>query len=103
MRGNVYRSIDGGTTWTKVAFAAAIAINGGSVSVDGRVVLVGNNGVLAVSTDNGNSFVADNGPSVPARPGPLHRSTAAWFMWARSPRAARKARRPRTLEPTGRE
>jgi photosystem II stability/assembly factor-like uncharacterized protein len=62
MRGNVYRSADAGSNWTKVAFPSAVAINGGSVSADGRVVLVGNNGVIAVSSDNGSSFVADNVP-----------------------------------------
>jgi photosystem II stability/assembly factor-like uncharacterized protein len=62
MRGNVYRSTDAGNAWTKVAFPATVAINGGSVSADGRVVLVGNNGVLATSADNGNSFVAGNVP-----------------------------------------
>ncbi|MGE5514838.1 MAG: WD40/YVTN/BNR-like repeat-containing protein [Bacteroidota bacterium] len=56
MRGNAFRSDGDLTDWTKVETATAAALNGGRVLPDGRVLLLGNNGVLAVSADAGRTF-----------------------------------------------
>ncbi len=56
MRGHVYRSTDGGTSWTQIPIASTINFNGGSVAADGKVVLVGNGGLVATSNDNGQTF-----------------------------------------------
>jgi photosystem II stability/assembly factor-like uncharacterized protein len=56
MRGNIYRSTDRGERWTKIPFDSKSSLNGGSLSQDGRVVLAGNNGLIAVSSDDGLSF-----------------------------------------------
>jgi len=62
MRGNVFRSDDGGASWNPVPLDSKSALNGGTVAEDGRVVLVGNNGLIAVSRDNGRSFEIGKSP-----------------------------------------
>lgn len=57
MRGHVFRSDDGGETWQEVATEVQGSLFGGRVLGDGRVVLVGQNGVVLVSEDEGRSFV----------------------------------------------
>lgn len=57
MRGRIYRSTDEGGTWTLIPIASTNAINGGAVGPDGKVVLVGNNGLIATSSDAGKNFV----------------------------------------------
>jgi len=49
MRGNVFRTHDGGATWTQIPLESKSALNGGYVTADGRVVIAGNNGLVAVS------------------------------------------------------
>jgi photosystem II stability/assembly factor-like uncharacterized protein len=52
----VYRSTDLGTSWEKIPLATTISIMSGRVLADGRVLLVGNNGLLALSRDGGQTF-----------------------------------------------
>jgi photosystem II stability/assembly factor-like uncharacterized protein len=56
MRGNVYRSENGGATWTKVDVGGEQSLTGGRVLDDGRIVLVGIGGKVAISSDDGRSF-----------------------------------------------
>lgn len=49
MRGNVFRTRDGGATWTQIPLDSKSALNSGYVAPDGRVVIAGNNGLIAVS------------------------------------------------------
>jgi photosystem II stability/assembly factor-like uncharacterized protein len=56
MRGNVWRSADGGATWQEIELGTTTSINNGRAMSDGRIVLVGNSGLVAVSKDNGQTF-----------------------------------------------
>jgi photosystem II stability/assembly factor-like uncharacterized protein len=56
LRGNVYRSTDGGTNWSKIDLGLPLSITTGSVTVDGRIVLVSQAGHVLISTDDGTSF-----------------------------------------------
>ena len=62
MRGNIYRSSNQGTTWEQVPFASKATLNGGSLAADGRIVLAGNRGLLALSSDGGRTFTLSNAP-----------------------------------------
>lgn len=52
MRGSVYRSTDRGATWEKIEIGTTTSLNGGCVRSDGRIVLVGNAGLVVESSDN---------------------------------------------------
>ena len=56
LRGNVYRSGDGGVSWAKVETGLQQAIVASTVADDGRILLATSGGVLLVSTDDGISF-----------------------------------------------
>jgi photosystem II stability/assembly factor-like uncharacterized protein len=56
MRGHVFRTVDGGDHWRAVDTGTTIGFNSGRVLADGRVVLVGNSGLMAISSDDGASF-----------------------------------------------
>lgn len=56
MRGNVYRSSDLGATWTKVELGTTVALMAGRQLSSGRVLLVGNSGLLLDSKDEGQSL-----------------------------------------------
>ena len=68
LRGNVFRSEDFGDTWTQVSLKNAAGgevsstLSGGQLSADGRVVLTGVGGVVAVSDDAGRSFTVNVRP-----------------------------------------
>jgi photosystem II stability/assembly factor-like uncharacterized protein len=66
MRGHAYRSTDGAATWTLIPVAATDTFSGASVAADGKIVLAGNNGMIATSADNGQSlalqYVKDGRP-----------------------------------------
>jgi photosystem II stability/assembly factor-like uncharacterized protein len=55
MRGNIFRSEDRGATWQAVVAGSDSALFGGLAS-DGLVVLVGQNGIVLVSRDDGRTF-----------------------------------------------
>ena len=62
MRGNIYRSTDDGATWEQSPFASKATLNAGSVAADGRIVLAGNRGLVAVSEDDGKTFTLYKSP-----------------------------------------
>ncbi len=58
MRGNAFRTGDGGNTWQRVDLGGYKgALQTGSELADGTVVLAGADGMLATSNDEGRSFV----------------------------------------------
>ncbi len=59
MRGNILRSKDRGATWQAIASGTENSLFGGALAAAddaGRIVLVGQNGVVLDSHDNGHSF-----------------------------------------------
>lgn len=56
LRGNVFRSTDGGASWTKIELGLPMSITASSITADGRIVLVSQAGHVLVSKDNGASF-----------------------------------------------
>jgi photosystem II stability/assembly factor-like uncharacterized protein len=56
LRGNLYRSTDFGTTWEAVATENSNTLAGGHASVNGDIVLVGDEGTVLLSTDGGQTF-----------------------------------------------
>jgi photosystem II stability/assembly factor-like uncharacterized protein len=56
LRGNAFRSADGGTTWMKVDTKLRASIVGGTSLAPGVVVLADQGGRLAVSNDGGVTF-----------------------------------------------
>ncbi|WP_280155419.1 YCF48-related protein [Piscinibacter sp. XHJ-5] len=57
LRGSAWRSLDAGATWKPLATGVPAAINGGLFLPDGRLVLLGAQGQLLLSGDQGDSFV----------------------------------------------
>ena len=56
LRGNAYRSLNGGASWQKLETGALTTLTGGTVTKDGRIILVTLLGTLLVSQDNGATF-----------------------------------------------
>lgn len=56
MRGNVFHSEDGGVNWTKSRMPAPVSTFASARAADGRLLLVGQGGMLLASSDNGASF-----------------------------------------------
>jgi photosystem II stability/assembly factor-like uncharacterized protein len=56
LRGNAYRSLDGGKKWQKIETGLQMGIVGGTVTENGQIVLVGQSGNVLLSSDNGLSF-----------------------------------------------
>jgi photosystem II stability/assembly factor-like uncharacterized protein len=56
MRGNAFRSRDGGASWQKVETGVPVGLMGATVTEDGRIVLVSQGGHVLVSSDDGTSF-----------------------------------------------
>ena len=56
LRGNAYRSVDGGASWKPVDLSLNSSITSGTVAADGRVILVSQGGHVLVSQDNAASF-----------------------------------------------
>lgn len=56
LRGNIFLSTNLGRNWSTITNDAGATLNGGTVAEDGRIVLVGNGGVVLSSTDGGESF-----------------------------------------------
>lgn len=56
LRGNVWRSLDGGTQWSKVDTGIDAGITAGTVADDGSLVLVSQAGQVLRSSDRGASF-----------------------------------------------
>lgn len=90
LRGNAYRSADGGATWSKVDTGLPATIVAGFRTGDGEIVLADAGGRVARSADGGRTFapmklertlpiagIADAGEGRIARVGPLGASVAA--------------------------
>jgi photosystem II stability/assembly factor-like uncharacterized protein len=56
MRGNAFRSVDGGQSWKKVETGVTVGLMGETVTQDRRIVLVSQLGQLIASSDDGASF-----------------------------------------------
>ncbi|MDD2736331.1 MAG: YCF48-related protein [Desulfuromonadaceae bacterium] len=56
LRGNVFRSTNGGVSWQKVETGVQAGLTGGTITGDGKVVLVSQNGDVLVSSDDAASF-----------------------------------------------
>lgn len=56
LRGNAYRSRDGGANWQKIETGIAAGLTGATVTEDGQIVLVSQGGHIVRSTDDGASF-----------------------------------------------
>ena len=56
LRGNLYRSVDFGTSWTPVFNDNTNTLAGGSASNGNEILLVGGAGTVLHSTDGGQSF-----------------------------------------------
>jgi photosystem II stability/assembly factor-like uncharacterized protein len=66
LRGNAWRSADGGASWQRVVAGPEVALTGGTVLANGRWVLVDMAGLVLVSDDSGQSFVpAPIPPGIP--------------------------------------
>ncbi len=56
LRGNVFRSSNGGGAWKKVETGVQAGLTGGTLTEDGKIVLVSQGGDVLVSSDDGVSF-----------------------------------------------
>lgn len=56
LRGNVFLSRDGGSNWQKIETNLEVGITGGTVTADGKIVLVSQGGHVLVSSNDGASF-----------------------------------------------
>lgn len=56
LRGNAFRSADGGQTWSKVEVGLPASIVAGTTTGEGTIVLADQGGRIAVSQDGGNAF-----------------------------------------------
>lgn len=56
LRGNIFRSINGGSTWTKIESEVTGGLTGGTVMANGTIVLVSQGGRTIASQDSGASF-----------------------------------------------
>ncbi|WP_051952841.1 WD40/YVTN/BNR-like repeat-containing protein [Xenophilus azovorans] len=69
LRGNVFRTSDAGSTWTKLANAEATSVTHGQLLSDGRVVLIDQAGRVLVESVSGSGLTAlgkDDLPSLNA-------------------------------------
>lgn len=62
LRGNVFRSLRNGTPWQHVDTNSTSLINDIVLTTDDRVLLLGNNGTLLISNDDGQRFRARSQP-----------------------------------------
>jgi photosystem II stability/assembly factor-like uncharacterized protein len=67
MRGNAFRSRDGGASWQKIETGVPMGLTAGAVTGDGKIVLVSQAGHVLVSRDGGVTFaMAAVGQPTPA-------------------------------------
>lgn len=57
LRGNIFRSLDQGESWEKVESGVSTGLVDSTVTDDGRILIVGLDGTLLESKDDGASFV----------------------------------------------
>jgi photosystem II stability/assembly factor-like uncharacterized protein len=73
LRGNAFRSVDGGRHWQPVATGVRVGLNTGLALPDGRLGLVSQGGQILLSADDGASFA----PLRQAAPGPTSAAVVA--------------------------
>ena len=56
LRGNAFRSLDGGASWQKIETGLQDGVTGSSVCTEGRILLVSQSGRMLLSDNNGASF-----------------------------------------------
>lgn len=56
LRGHIFRSLENGTRWLKVNSGTSALLNAVVLTDDNRIIVLGNNGVLLVSSDDGVSY-----------------------------------------------
>jgi photosystem II stability/assembly factor-like uncharacterized protein len=56
LRGNVFRSANGGAAWQKIETGVQAGLTGATVTQDGKIVIVSQNGDVLISADDGASF-----------------------------------------------
>lgn len=56
LRGHIFVSRNGGGSWQEVASGTDIGLMGGTVTEDGRIILVSSTGQILISADNAASF-----------------------------------------------
>jgi len=56
LRGNAYRSADGGVSWQKIETGISVGLTGATVTADGRILLVSQAGQVLASSDDGRTF-----------------------------------------------
>ncbi len=56
LRGNAFKSIDGGHNWQKIETGVNVGLTGGTIMENGLIVLVSQGGQVIGSSDNGASF-----------------------------------------------
>lgn len=56
LRGNVFRSHDGGASWQKIETGIPVVLMGATVTEDGQIVIVSQAGHILMSTDGGLRF-----------------------------------------------
>ena len=56
LRGNVFRSVDGGASWSPVETGLPVSITAGTELADGRLALLSQAGHLLLSSDDGATF-----------------------------------------------
>jgi photosystem II stability/assembly factor-like uncharacterized protein len=66
LRGNAYRTTDGGASWQKVDTRVPVGLTGSALMPDGRILLVSQAGHVLVSSDSGATFA----PVATDRPAP---------------------------------
>ncbi|MHB9801085.1 WD40/YVTN/BNR-like repeat-containing protein [Pseudomonas sp. MT3] len=64
LRGNVFRSVDGGESWSQVETGLPLSITAGTQLADGRLALLSQAGHLLISSDDGASFQLQAQPSL---------------------------------------
>jgi photosystem II stability/assembly factor-like uncharacterized protein len=66
LRGNAWRSVDGGASWHKIETGVSTGLTASAVDAGGAIVLVSQSGQVLRSTDGGASFARQRYPQGPA-------------------------------------
>ncbi|PIE43601.1 MAG: photosystem I reaction center subunit IV [Gammaproteobacteria bacterium] len=81
LRGNVFRSVDLGRSWQSIDAGTDASLTGGSPGKGNNVTLVGVRGVVAVSNNSGESFIALERKDRLALSAVLHRTDQSLLLF----------------------
>lgn len=81
-RGTVYRSADDGRTWEKVELDSKSSVTG-VVAGDGELLLVGLDGLRAISKDAGRHFAVSVRPDRISLTAALRGTHGSWLIWSK--------------------